>query len=220
MKASYKMMGVILCGVILLASGCGAKAETSTASVAESVSESASPVESNPVSSESASEDASESEAVSETASEASSVVGEAVSEAPAESKVESKAEPKTKSEPAKTEAAASSKAEKPQPVESKPASEAAPAEQAAPAETASLETALKYVGKDVSKLYAAIGKPTSSEYASSCIGDGEDGLLYYDGFTVTTYRENGKERRYRTPIEHEIRPLAFHRGLNLYMER
>ena len=65
---------------------------------------------------------------------------------------------------------------------------------QAAPAETASLETALKYVGKDVSKLYAAIGKPTSSEYASSCIGDGEDGLLYYDGFTVTTYRENGKE--------------------------
>ena len=179
MKASYKMMGVILCGVMLLASGCGAKAETSTASVAESVSESASPVESNPVSSESASEDASESEAVSETASEASSVVGEAVSEAPAESKVESKAEPKTKSEPAKTEAAASSKAEKPQPVESKPAS---------------LETALKYVGKDVSKLYAAIGKPTSSEYASSCIGDGEDGLLYYDGFTVTTYRENGKE--------------------------
>ena len=49
MKASYKMMGVILCGVMLLASGCGAKAETSTASVAESVSESASPVESNPV---------------------------------------------------------------------------------------------------------------------------------------------------------------------------
>ena len=179
MKASYKMMGVILCGVMLLASGCGAKAETSTASVTESVSESASPVESNPVSSESASEDASESEAVSE---------------APAESKVESKAEPKTKSEPAKTEAATSSKTEKPQPVESKPASEAAPAEQAAPAETASLETALKYVGKDVSKLYAAIGKPTSSEYASSCIGDGEDGLLYYDGFTVTTYRENGKE--------------------------
>ena len=27
-----------------------------------------------------------------------------------------------------------------------------------------------------------------------SCIGDGEDGLLYYNGFTVTTYRENGKE--------------------------
>ena len=51
-----------------------------------------------------------------------------------------------------------------------------------------------KSLSKDVSKLYAAIGKPNSSEYASSCIGDGEDGLLYYNGFTVTTYRENGKE--------------------------
>ena len=43
-------------------------------------------------------------------------------------------------------------------------------------------------------KLYAAIGEPNSSDYVSSCIGDGEDGLLYYKGFTVTTYRENGKE--------------------------
>ena len=92
------------------------------------------------------------------------------------------------KSKPAKQETAASSKEEKTEPVESKPVTETAPAE------TASLETALKYVGKDVSKLYAAIGKPNSSEYASSCIGDGEDGLLYYNGFTVTTYRENGKE--------------------------
>ena len=82
----------------------------------------------------------------------------------------------------------------KSRPVESEPVSEAAPAEQVAPAETANLETALKYVGKDVAKLYSAIGKPASSEYASSCIGNGEDGLLYYDGFTVTTYRENGKE--------------------------
>ena len=188
MNVNYKMMGVVLCGAMLLASGCGAKAETTASSAVESESVSVVALEA------ASSEAVPESEAVSETASEASSVVGEAVSEAPAESKVESKAEPKTKSEPAKTEAAASSKAEKPQPVESKPASEAAPAEQAAPAETASLETALKYVGKDVSKLYAAIGKPTSSEYASSCIGDGEDGLLYYDGFTVTTYRENGKE--------------------------
>jgi len=83
---------------------------------------------------------------------------------------------------------------EESRPVESEPVSEAAPAEQVAPAETANLETALKYVGKDVAKLYSAIGKPASSEYASSCIGNGEDGLLYYDGFTVTTYRENGKE--------------------------
>lgn len=128
MNVNYKMMGVVLCGAMFLASGCGAKAETTASSAVES-------------------------ESVSVVALEA-----------------------------------ASSKEEKTEPVESKPVTETAPAE------TASLETALKYVGKDVSKLYAAIGKPNSSEYASSCIGDGEDGLLYYNGFTVTTYRENGKE--------------------------
>lgn len=128
MNVNYKMMGVVLCGAMLLASGCGAKAETTASSAVESESVSAVALE------------------------------------------------------------AASSKEEKTEPVESKPVTETAPAE------TASLETALKYVGKDVSKLYAAIGKPNSLEYASSCIGDGEDGLLYYNGFTVTTYRENGKE--------------------------
>lgn len=128
MNVNYKMMGVVLCGAMLLASGCGAKAETTASSAVES-------------------------ESVSVVALEA-----------------------------------ASSKEEMTESVESKPVTETAPAE------TDSLETALKYVGKDVSKLYAAIGKPNSSEYASSCIGDGEDGLLYYNGFTVTTYRENGKE--------------------------
>lgn len=160
-------MGVVLCGAMLLASGCGAKAETTASSAVESESVSVVALE------------AASSEAVPES---------EAVSEKPAESKAESKAETAAKSKPAKQETAASSKEEKTEPVESKPVTETAPAE------TASLETALKYVGKDVSKLYAAIGKPNSSEYASSCIGDGEDGLLYYNGFTVTTYRENGKE--------------------------
>lgn len=156
-------MGVVLCGAMLLASGCGAKAETTASSAVESESVSVVALE------------AASSEAVPES---------EAASEKPAESKAETAA----KSKPAKQETAASSKEEKTEPVESKPVTETAPAE------TASLETALKYVGKDVSKLYAAIGKPNSSEYASSCIGDGEDGLLYYNGFTVTTYRENGKE--------------------------
>lgn len=167
MNVNYKMMGVVLCGAMLLASGCGAKAETTASSAVESESVSVVALE------------AASSEAVPES---------EAVSEKPAESKAESKAETAAKSKPAKQETAASSKEEKTEPVESKPVTETAPAE------TASLETALKYVGKDVSKLYAAIGKPNSSEYASSCIGDGEDGLLYYNGFTVTTYRENGKE--------------------------
>lgn len=190
MNVNYKMVGVVLCGAMLLASGCGAKAETTASSAVESESVSVVALEA------ASSEAVPESEAVSEAVSEASSAVSEAASEKPAESKAESKAEPKAeskaetaaKSKPAKQETAASSKEEKTEPVESKPVTETAPAE------TASLETALKYVGKDVSKLYAAIGKPNSSEYASSCIGDGEDGLLYYNGFTVTTYRENGKE--------------------------
>lgn len=207
MNVNYKMMGVVLCGAMLLASGCGAKAETTASSAVESESVSVVALEA------ASSEAVPESEAVSEAVSEASSAVSEAASEKPTESKAESKAETAAKSKPAKQETAASSKEEKTEPVESKPVTETAPAE------TASLETALKYVGKDVSKLYAAIGKPNSSEYASSCIGDGEDGLLYYNGFTVTTYRENGKET-VQEPIKHEIRPLAFHRGLNLYMGR
>lgn len=44
--------------------------------------------------------------------------------------------------------------------------------------------------------LVAAIGEPSSTEYATSCIGDGEDGIWYYDGFTVYTFRgTDGSER-------------------------
>lgn len=43
--------------------------------------------------------------------------------------------------------------------------------------------------------LIAAIGEPESSDYAPSCLGEGEDGNLYYDGFTVYTYRDtDGQE--------------------------
>lgn len=44
-------------------------------------------------------------------------------------------------------------------------------------------------VGSDVSELYEAIGYPVSSSYAPSCLGDGEDGELVYDGFTVYTFK-------------------------------
>lgn len=47
---------------------------------------------------------------------------------------------------------------------------------------------------KSVDDLYALIGQPQSSDYAPSCLGPGEDGMLYYDGFIVYTYRENGVE--------------------------
>ena len=50
--------------------------------------------------------------------------------------------------------------------------------------------------GKSVDALFALIGQPDSSEYAPSCLnpGKGEDGVLYYDGFVVYTYKEGGTE--------------------------
>lgn len=60
------------------------------------------------------------------------------------------------------------------------------------------LTTAQEMIGEDVSSLIAAIGEPENSSYASSCLGPGEDGELYYDGFTVYTYRDpDGTENIY-----------------------
>lgn len=87
MNVNYKMMGVVLCGAMLLASGCGAKAETTASSAVESESVSVVALEA------ASSEAVPESEAVSEAVSEASSAVSEAASEKPAESKAESKAD-------------------------------------------------------------------------------------------------------------------------------
>ena len=72
-----------------------------------------------------------------------------------------------------------------------------APAEESeAPAEEepSPLEAAKEFEGAPLEDLIAAIGEPESSDYAPSCLGEGEDGNLYYDGFTVYTYRENGTE--------------------------
>ena len=65
------------------------------------------------------------------------------------------------------------------------------------PVDTDKLELAKSCVGKDVSELYKLIGEPESSDYAPSCLVDGEDGMLYYDGFVVYTTRENGVENVY-----------------------
>lgn len=60
------------------------------------------------------------------------------------------------------------------------------------------LATAQEMIGEDISALTAAIGEPETSSYASSCLGPGEDGELYYDGFTVYTYRgPDGTENVY-----------------------
>lgn len=71
-------------------------------------------------------------------------------------------------------------------------ASEAPAEESEAPAEEepSPLEAAKEFEGAPLEDLIAAVGEPLSSDYAPSCLGEGEDGNLYYDGFTVYTYRD------------------------------
>jgi len=69
----------------------------------------------------------------------------------------------------------------------------AEPAEEPA-AENDLKATAESFIGAAVEELIAAIGEPQSSDYAPSCLGPGEDGNLYYEGFVVYTYREDGTE--------------------------
>ncbi|MBR4289902.1 MAG: hypothetical protein IKT52_04590 [Oscillospiraceae bacterium] len=52
-------------------------------------------------------------------------------------------------------------------------------------------------IDKDVRDLYELIGAPESCEYAPSCLVDGEDGVLYYEGFVVYTTREGDVENVY-----------------------
>ena len=54
---------------------------------------------------------------------------------------------------------------------------------------TAAQAIAQGLVGRPVSELYATIGKPLSADYAPSCLIDGDDGELAYDGFVVYTER-------------------------------
>lgn len=80
-----------------------------------------------------------------------------------------------------------------PEPIpQTEPESEAEPEPEEPSSEE--LEKALACADQDVSALYAAIGEPGSSRYEPSCSGPGDDGVLYYDGFVVFTYKENGVE--------------------------
>ena len=51
-------------------------------------------------------------------------------------------------------------------------------------------EQALSLIDGSVEELYDTVGFPVDYMYADSCLGEGEDGELYYDGFTVYTYRD------------------------------
>ena len=55
-------------------------------------------------------------------------------------------------------------------------------------------QQALELIGEDADKLIDALGEPLERNYAPSCLGDGEDGELVYEGFTVYTYREGTRE--------------------------
>lgn len=82
------------------------------------------------------------------------------------------------------------------------PQTAAAPVESNEPAPEPEAEpdlftTARELIGEDVAVLYAAIGEPNSSDYAPSCLVDGEDGELYYDEFVVYTQRTASGETVY-----------------------
>ena len=80
-------------------------------------------------------------------------------------------------------------------PVESPAEEEPAPEEEpAALKPEEALQVAMGYVGRSAADLIAVIGEPGDKDYAPSCMGPGEDGNLYYDGFIVYTYLENGEE--------------------------
>ena len=66
--------------------------------------------------------------------------------------------------------------------------------EEAAPEVNEDKALAESMIGEEVSKRIEAIGEPDSADYASSCLGPGEDGELQYDGFTVYTYKEGDSE--------------------------
>ena len=78
---------------------------------------------------------------------------------------------------------------------ETQASAEAAPETAAPAADKKAL--AESCIDKDISELYALIGEPESSDYAPSCMVEGEDGSLYYDGFVVYTTREGDVETVY-----------------------
>ena len=56
------------------------------------------------------------------------------------------------------------------------------------------VKTARKLKDRPVSELIEALGEPLSEDAAPSCMGSGDDVNLYYDGFTVYTYKEGDRQ--------------------------
>ena len=56
-------------------------------------------------------------------------------------------------------------------------------------------QQAQEFIGLSAAEMFAAIGEPTSVEYAASCEDeDTDDGMLYYPGFYVWTMRQGAVE--------------------------
>lgn len=94
----------------------------------------------------------------------------------------------------APAESAAAQTAADETPAAAEPAVTETPAADEAAGDASLLDTAKQFEGEPLEDLIAAVGEPESSDYAPSCLGDGEDGNLYYDGFTVYTYRDDSGE--------------------------
>jgi len=57
------------------------------------------------------------------------------------------------------------------------------------------MRQAEEFIGLSAAEMFAAIGEPTSVEYAASCEDeDTDDGMLYYPGFYVWTMRQGFTE--------------------------
>jgi hypothetical protein len=190
----------------LFATGCGAQATTaqSTSAQEEALAQSSQEtVQATPLPEETAalteSPEAAQSEAAQSEATRSENTQAEAVESAALTADQTAAPEAVQTAAPAAAQTASPTPAQKTAtatqaPAAAATATPAAPTQAPAQTQTATLETALRYVGCDVAQLYAAVGQPLSAEYASSCMGDGEDGVLTYDTFTVTTYREGGVE--------------------------
>ena len=87
--------------------------------------------------------------------------------------------------------------------VEEEATESAEPVSDEAAAAREAVQKALKLKNRPVSELYDAIGEPESKDAAPSCMGPGEDVNLYYDGFTVYTYKEGNEQ----TVVDAEINP-------------
>ena len=89
---------------------------------------------------------------------------------------------------------------EDPQPSnDPQPSEDPAPSDDPLPSEEIQdpVDLAKSFIDQPLAELIAVFGEPESSDYAPSCMGDGEDGLLIYDGFVVYTYREGDSETVY-----------------------